>query len=490
MLLDSQLVGWLVLFSHTPEEVSLSCRRHLESIVHQIVNAIFRLRRDQALEISEQRLRRLFEQIPSGMLVTGMDGTILMVNPAARHWLGLPEDAVGKPLRRWIAEEESLVSHERHEQQRAATIVVADGKTRLLGATSVLIQLGSSNAVITVFRDIGRIREIAERRRRAEQLAQVGAMAAKLSHEIKNPLASILTGLRILEMEGTYSSRHNSVLQEAIDDVRRLAEIVQELLGSSKPAESYPAPTSLTRLLLDSGSAWDDYAKSREVALEVSDLLAEDVTVVVDQGLIRRVLFNLVQNAIEATGPGGQVQIAWRPVGLEEMEQRFPGYGGGKVTAIEVRDNGPGISRANIKRIFKPFVTTKSAGTGLGLAISEEIINHHGGVLSVESRPGEGATFRIYLVVGERPPCWEIARDVCFKSCDDCPVYDRTPGYYCWTYLGQTHLSETGDWPDSCLECPMYRDHDLGQYYRHPERQPTVVADAAVSGANDHENDD
>jgi PAS domain S-box-containing protein len=150
-------------------------------------------------ERSERRLREIFENLAAAILVVRLDGRILMTNAEARRLLYLPEQAEGTHLQQWTDRARSLLEPVPRGRQRTLELRRRDGRRLLLGFSSATVSMSEGPAVIILCRDIRPLKEAEDRRRRAEQLAQVGEMASRLSHEIKNPLCSVMAGLQLMK---------------------------------------------------------------------------------------------------------------------------------------------------------------------------------------------------------------------------------------------------------------------------------------------------
>jgi len=210
---------------------------------------------------------------------------------------------------------------------------------------------------------------------------------AAASHELRTPLTSVQMGIHLL-LEGTagpLDDRQQEILQVCREDSARLDRLMRELLDLSKiesgAVTAQLVPTRPAALVADAVNPLRLQVEARGVHLEVEvppDLPYVDV----DRSQIERVIANLITNALRATASGGTITVAAARRGDE--------------VAISVTDNGVGISRDFLSRIFEPFVQVPQAsggGAGLGLSISRRIVEGHGGRLTVQSEPGHGSTF-------------------------------------------------------------------------------------------------
>jgi signal transduction histidine kinase len=236
---------------------------------------------------------------------------------------------------------------------------------------------------------------------------------------------------------------------------------MHNLLAAARPAPLLPRPIQLgvaMREVLEHLAC----ARNRRVRLTIRGE-DDDALVILDTVGLRRILLNLLLNALEVAPIGSGVQVAWRRLAPAEVAARFPGCPGG-VVCFSVSDEGPGIPPEHLARVLEPFFTTKPTGTGLGLAVVLQIVGAHGGVLDVRSRPGQGTTVEVYLPSPTQSlPCWE-ATDCEAARRDACPVWREGTGFGCWN-LGRERLyGEAGPCDGRCLACPVYLTHTLFPY--------------------------
>lgn len=249
---------------------------------------------------------------------------------------------------------------------------------------------------------LARWREVQRQLSRMDRLAALGEMMSGLSHEIRNPLASMRIQADLLRDEierfetGGFRNEDIRDAEEQIkalgEEIDRLNNIVVQLLSFVRPRPAVVNPTKLDDILPWAGSMIGPQAQKQGARL-VLKCEAPGVTVMADAEALRQVVMNLALNAIQAAGRGGGLSIT---VGLS---QRAAGNGARGVIAVS--DTGGGIPQNIEHRIFDPFFTTKRDGTGLGLSIVQRITESLGGELSLENGAC-GATFRVYLPLAER----------------------------------------------------------------------------------------
>lgn len=261
---------------------------------------------------------------------------------------------------------------------------------------------GKPYQYVAIRHDITKLKEAEEQiqqqtveLQRAAQLSFVGELAAGLAHEVKNPLAGIQGAVDILIRRRDGSDPELEVLNGIRQQVERIDGTVRALLDRARPRSLQREETSLSELTQRAVNVARAQLVRRvgqnKVRIEFEPP-ETDIRISVDAGLIEDAILNLAINAIEALDEGGAVRIS---LGLTEQENV-------EEVVIEVSDNGRGISKEDLPRIFNPFFTTSQGGTGLGLPAVRRIARMHGGRVQVDSAPGKGATFMIYLPVAEQ----------------------------------------------------------------------------------------
>ena len=226
---------------------------------------------------------------------------------------------------------------------------------------------------------------------RADRLGTVGTLAAGVAHEINNPLVSIQTFLSLApskrgETDSEFWGPYHELALSELERIRGLVATMSRLArGGGERAPRMPC--DVAEICMEVARLLVHEVHEAQVTLEVrAESETPKICAVREQ--LHQVMLNLVLNALQATPPGGRIEVrAWGEDGDPP------------VACAEVRDTGCGIDPAHIEQVFDPFFTTKGPdqGTGLGLMICHHIVSDHGGSIEVESRPGSGATFRVRL---------------------------------------------------------------------------------------------
>src|SRR6185503_3397306 len=369
-------------------------RAALDAIVPSLGPIVVNLGLKEALDFEARFREEVVENLPLGVVALDVRGHVLTWNRAAEEIIGLTrEEALEQPISRLLPErpwydalvrsleEGTEIIRVEHDVVRAdgtsipaeiSTAPLRDAEGRVRGAVATLV-------------DVSSLKSMEERIRQLDRLAALGRFASSVAHELRNPLTGIATGVQYLSRgfpEG--DERHESVAF-ILKEVVRLNTIIQDLFTATKPRELNLRPTSLADVAAWAVRGASPAADASNVTIVVEG--ADDwPTALVDSDQIQQVLLNLVQNAVQATPPGGSIRLRAR---------RREGSPAGAI--LEVEDSGTGIAAEHLPRIFEPFYTTRPKGTGLGLFVAHGIVQRHGGTLEAESGVGKGARFRVFL---------------------------------------------------------------------------------------------
>ncbi|MBL9016211.1 MAG: HAMP domain-containing protein [Myxococcales bacterium] len=238
-----------------------------------------------------------------------------------------------------------------------------------------------------------------EQLRHADRLTTVGKLASGLAHELGTPLNVVQGRAKLIAEREVEGQDVEDSARIVVEQAERMTALIRQLLDFARPRALHKAPVNVTTLGARVCQLVATIAKTANVTLDPPPA-DETLRISADDGQLTQVLTNLVVNGIQATPPGGTVALAARfveqaaPPYVESDEQTW--------MAISVRDTGIGLEEAHRARIFEPFFTTKEVGmgTGLGLSVSWGLVREHGGWIDVQSTPGQGSTFTVYLPRG------------------------------------------------------------------------------------------
>lgn len=339
---------------------------------------------------TSMRLEAVMTHLVDGVVLTDGEGTILRINEAARNMLGTEDqDPVGRPFVQVARDHELssvLYSAFAGKKKPSATVEHGLDRTSIL-VTARLIEDDGERLGLVVLRDVTDLRRLELIRRE---------FVANVSHELRTPLTSIRALVETLEAGAVDEPEMaQDFLGRIIGEVDRLNALVEDLLDFAR-LEAGRAPLRLQRV--DIGEAVRIGAERLRPQIERAGLhmtidVAEDLPEIeIDVPRIEQVIVNLIHNAIKFTPSGGSITV--------RVRQRKNSI------VVDVEDTGIGVSVEEQSRLFERFYKSdkarRSEGTGLGLAIVKNIVQLHGGRISVESTPGEGATFSFTLPLGRK----------------------------------------------------------------------------------------
>jgi two-component system sensor histidine kinase PilS (NtrC family) len=325
----------------------------------------------------------IVQSVNSGLVTLDSSGRVTFLNRAGEAMLGVSgAEVVGRPGERWLPEIGTEVARGETDYRTPAgeRLHLGYSSFRLVGGDGV------SFGTAVIFQDLTQLRAMEDQVERSERLADLGRVAAGLAHELRNPLASMMGALELIERASGLTGEDRRLLAIALRESSRLGTLVTEFLDFARPQPPRRIGCDLAPLIGETLDAFANDPAAAQVAL-ARELAPAPCQCDPDQ--VRQVVWNLVLNAAHAaadhrTSPArGTVRV------------RCGADADGPFVAVE--DDGPGIEPAERDRIFLPFVTSKQHGTGLGLATVHRIVDAHGGRVAVEQPAGGGARFVVRL---------------------------------------------------------------------------------------------
>jgi two-component system, sporulation sensor kinase E len=351
----------------------------------------------------ESRTRELVSELlphtAAGIAVLGGDLSLTSWNPLAHRLSGYELEEVASLGLARIFEPEEVMQHILSKAQNDLPTLseymhlrCADGRL-----VPVVVQCSTQHHLqgdecrfVVSFRELAPLQE---RLRRHEHLQMLGRLASALSHEIRNPLNAIFLHADVLEEElRDPSPEAQAQMEESLAEIKteigRLNDLVQDYLSLARLADLPREPADLGELVASCAREMQEPLGGRNITLHLEGL--DDLPPVsLHRNAFRRVLLNLIQNAMDAMPEGGTLTIR--------------GQCAASRVRLEVSDTGTGISEEQIPLLFTPFHTTKEEGTGLGLYVVQQIIAAHEGEITVSSEVGSGTTFIMSLPLASAP---------------------------------------------------------------------------------------
>jgi signal transduction histidine kinase/CheY-like chemotaxis protein len=310
--------------------------------------------------------------------------------------------------------------------------------------TRLISQAGHPLEVQGIARNITERKLLEAQLRQAQKMEAIGTLASGIAHDFNNILAAILGYSELTLDEVPPASPARQHLQRVIAAGVRAKELVQQILLFSRQTEQARQPLQLSPLVTEALAL---LRAALPATIELRQALADHVgTVMADPTQIHQVLLNLCTNAAQAMRDTGGVLT----VGLDtcervaDMPAGAPHLAPGPYVRLTVRDTGPGMTPAILERIFEPFFTTKDVGegTGLGLAVVHGIISNHGGAIRVDSAPGYGTTFTVYLPRSDQGTAPDVSSEEAVSTGHECLLFVDDEDML--ARLGQTALERLG----------------------------------------------
>ncbi len=226
------------------------------------------------------------------------------------------------------------------------------------------------------------LEKLRESKKASERLATIGEFAAGIVHEIKNPLAGISGAIQVISSQLEEGDPRKEIMEEILKEIDSLEALAKDILAYARPSEPQKQEVSIIDVVEDSLRFIDPhYFENIKIEKDYGDV----PKVKVDPNQMRQVFQNIILNGLQAMKEGGRLKIS---VGKDN------GF-----VKVSVEDEGIGIPKEDLDKIFKPFYSTKESGSGLGLPIVQRIVEKHGGKIDVESEVGKGTKFTIYIPI-------------------------------------------------------------------------------------------
>lgn len=237
---------------------------------------------------------------------------------------------------------------------------------------------------VGILRDITAVKNLQKELREKENLALIGEVVSSIAHSLSNPLNIISGNADFLMMKKKPEDAEYEELKIIVEETTRITRSIRHLLNFSRPFKINRSAADLNSILTSSSANMKYIIGNKDISIKKT--LARDLPeILIDKAMIEEVMMNIIANSIQAISKKGEVRIK-------------SSVNGGNID-VEISDNGQGIAKENIEKIFMPFFSSKEygKGTGLGLSIAKRVIQEHGGSINVKSTPGKGTVFKISL---------------------------------------------------------------------------------------------
>jgi PAS domain S-box-containing protein len=377
----------------------------LGTLANHLASAITRIRRDETLrrytehleELVEERTKKLSESekkfreladlLPEIVIEADLEGCLTFVNQFGLSHLGFDPNELVNVMQLLVPEERDRISGQlkagsyEEVSEHEHTVVKKDGdRVPVIMHVAPIKREGEPTGFRGVVVDISERKRLEQRLAESQRLAAIGETATWVGHDLRNPLQVTATTLFLVKKLVTSDKVEDQnvalrLLDELDNQVHYMDKIVSDLQDYARPIDAATIETNLGALIHSTLSNLI-IPTSVSVAIDVQDELPRAM---VNPVLLKRILINLVTNAVQAMPTGGKLTVE--------------GNGTEDSVIISVKDTGQGIPKENLAKLFKPFFTTKARGQGLGLAVCKRLIEAQGGTITVNSEEGKGSTF-------------------------------------------------------------------------------------------------
>lgn len=411
-------VAWLEVFTFPLTDIADGSVKGAIAYIRDISS---RRRAEMELQEANEFLRSLLEASAAGIVYLDRDGYVRIWNRAATRMFGWgAEEVLGRFPASVPPEQETEFLRLRERVLAGEVITGLEGQRRRKDGSPIDVSLslapvqnaqGEVQGTLAILTDITArkkaeeaLHQKEEQLQQAQKMEAVGRLAGGVAHDFNNLLTAIM-GYGELLLLTLQDQEHTRMVDQIMRVSERAAILIRQLLAFSRRQALTPVP-------LDANQVVGDLEKllQRVIGEDILlQIIQEEALPLVkaDRGQLEQVIVNLAVNARDAMPNGGRLLIETRKVTLDEsLAQSIPEARPGDFVVLEVTDTGLGIDREIRERIFEPFFTTKGPGegTGLGLSMVYGIVKQHDGWINVDSEPGHGTSFKIFLPVVAAPP--------------------------------------------------------------------------------------
>lgn len=350
--------------------------------------------REQAIDFEElERLNAtIVSNLNSGLMTVNEEGRIRVFNPYAERLTGYSQaEAYDHPLTEIFPAFTPFLESLFGPFQDEIEYRNQEGRTYVFGFKSVPFtdKDGATTGAIIDFQDLTQIKKIKAELERADRLAAIGELSARIAHEIRNPLASISGSVQLIAGGKSVDPQDKTLLDIVLRETERLNNLIKDFLAYARPTQPVRTRIRLAWLLGEIRALLE--SDKRFSTIDIHEECPDDLVIFVDGDQFRQVLWNLFVNAAEAMTGAGTITFRALISGGGSVPQN------GYPVLLTIADTGDGMDESELQRLFEPFHSTKPGGSGLGLAMVYRVIEARGGRIRVSSVKGQGTEFTISL---------------------------------------------------------------------------------------------
>lgn len=394
-MLESEKKEWL------PQELEspfFTLQRQRDTLNRKLQEAHLKLNSAEGeLDLITFYLNSILSHISQGLIFINFNGQITTCNQAAEQFLGIESDNIlFQKFEKYFKDElfgfsMQMALKEKNAPQKSFATICRNGIRMEFEIETSFVLHGNLSlhhvlqGIIVLMRDITDVKRLQESVQRKDRWHVLGEMAAKVAHEIRNPLGSIKGFASLLEKDLRGQTLQHRMAKDIIQGVDHLNALVTNILRYATPYQPEFKSIDLISFVRELCRQVEvDPALHTQIRLEFHSVIHE-VVLLADERLLKSALLNLIANAIQAMPNGGTICVF-----VSRDNQN---------AIIQITDSGSGIAPENLKKLFTPFFTTKEKGNGLGLAEVHKVIQIHSGTIEVDSEMDKGTTFTITLPI-------------------------------------------------------------------------------------------
>jgi two-component system sensor histidine kinase PilS (NtrC family) len=346
-----------------------------------------------ALQSLQALHENIIHSISSGLITTGLDGRITLVNAAAQRLLErTPGELLGGPVSELFVDPLPTVESPHAHGEVRCDVPGQFRRTVRVRVSALTVPERGDLGYVYVVDDLTEIRRLEREVRMQDRLAAVGRLAAAIAHEIRNPLTSIAGSVSMLSGLPEMNEDHRRLLDIVTRESQRLNAIITDFLAYSRTKQYRFGKVDLIQLVEDTLTLMSHRMTAEKTGIKIErSFVADQAWALADGDKLKQVFWNICENAVRAMKGGGTLTVNIEPLG-EDWQIGFA-------------DTGPGMTSQQTEKVFEPFQSGFEGGTGLGLAIVYQIMQAHEGKVWARSKPGQGTTFvlRLHRMDASRP---------------------------------------------------------------------------------------
>src|SRR4051812_2880010 len=338
-----------------------------------------------ALESLQVLHENIIHSISSGLVTTGLDGRITLVNAAAQRLLEQSSaDLMGAPVQQLFLDSLPGIEAKSPYGEVRFDAPTKFRKTLRIRVAALTVPERGDLGYVYVLDDLTELRRLEREVRMQDRLAAVGRLAAAIAHEIRNPLTSIAGSVSMLSGVPEMNEEHRRLLDIVTRESKRLNGIITDFLAYSRTKQYHFDKVDLIQLVEDTLTLMDHRMMAEKTGIKIERKFAgTPAWTMADGDKLKQVFWNICENAVRAMKNGGALTAAVEPLGQQWQ--------------ISFSDTGTGMTPQQVEKIFEPFQSNFEGGTGLGLAIVYQIVQAHEGKVWARSKPGQGTTMVLRL---------------------------------------------------------------------------------------------